>query len=282
MTSTWKSLLPKISFQILCILIAVLSLYPVIWMIASSFKESARVFAESHSLMPQVWNFTNYARGWKGFAGISFATFFTNTIIIVLLSTLGALLSCSLIAYGFARIKFRLKGFWFATVMVTMLLPSQIVLIPQYIIFYKMHWINTILPLVVPSFFGSAFFIFLIMQFIRTIPYELDESAKMDGCNRFGIYLKIIVPLIVPALVTSAIFEFYWTWDKFYEAMIYLGKPKMYTVSVALRMFADPSSQTDWSAMFAMASLSLLPPVIVFFIFQRYIVDGISTTGLKG
>ncbi|CAN7255441.1 carbohydrate ABC transporter permease [Paenibacillus sp. LjRoot153] len=282
MTSTQKSLLPRISFQIICALIALISLYPVFWMISSSFKESARVFAESHSLLPQVWNFSNYARGWKGFAGISFATFFTNTIVIVLLSTLGALLSCSLIAYGFARIKFRFKGFWFATVMVTMLLPSQIVLIPQYIIFYKMHWINTILPLVVPTFFGSAFFIFLIMQFIRTIPYELDESAKMDGSNRFGIYLKIIIPLIVPALVTSAIFEFYWTWDKFYEAMIYLGQPKMYTVSIALRMFADPSSQTDWSAMFAMASLSLLPPITVFFIFQRYIVDGISTTGLKG
>ncbi|MFC0212411.1 carbohydrate ABC transporter permease [Paenibacillus chartarius] len=282
MTTAHKSLLPGIGFHVICALIAALSLYPVVWMFSSSFKEASRVFAEAHSLIPQIWNFSNYARGWRGFAGISFATFFTNTVFIVLLSTLGTLLSCSLIAYGFARIKFRFKGFWFATVMVTMLLPSQIVLIPQYIIFYQMNWVNTILPLVVPTFFGSAFFIFLIMQFIRTIPYELDESAKIDGCSRFGIFSKIIIPLVTPALVTSAIFEFYWTWDKFYEAMVYLGKPKLYTVSVALRLFADPSSQTDWSAMFAMASLSLLPPIIVFFIFQRYIVDGISTTGLKG
>lgn len=275
-------LLPKLLFQVICLCLAMVSLYPVLWMVASSFKESSRVFVDAYSLIPGEWHWENYTRGWKGFAGLSFAVFFKNTLVIVALSVAGTLLSCSLIAYGFARIKFRFKGFWFGTVMLSVLLPGQLILIPQYIIFYKIGWVNTILPLVVPIFLGSAFFIFLLLQFMRSIPVELDESAKIDGANRFTIYSRIILPLVVPALVTSAIFEFYWSWDKFFEPMLYLGKPKMYTVSVAMRLFADPSTQTDWSAMFAMGTLSLIPPIVVFFIFQRYIVEGISTTGLKG
>ncbi|WP_425464989.1 carbohydrate ABC transporter permease [Paenibacillus sinopodophylli] len=272
----------KLMIQLMCLVIGAASLYPIAWMIASSFKESSQVFVSAHSLIPAAWDFSNYSNGWKGFAGITFGTFFKNTFIIVCTTVLGTIVSCSLVAYGFARVKFKLKGFWFGTVMLTLLLPGQIVQIPQYIIFHQMGWVNTIYPLVVPAFFGSAFFIFLIMQFIRTIPYELDEAAKIDGCSRFGIFSRIILPLIKPALVTSAIFEFYWSWDNFFGALIYLGKPQMYTVSVALRLFADPSSGTDWSAMFAMATLSLIPPILVFFMFQRYIVEGISTTGLKG
>lgn len=275
-------MLQKVLFQAVCLALAMVSLYPVLWMIASSFKESSQVFVDAYFLIPKEWHWENYARGWKGFAGLSFAVFFKNTIVIVALSVTGTLMSCSLIAYGFARIKFRFKGFWFGTVMLSVLLPGQLILIPQYIIFYKIGWVNTILPLVVPIFLGSAFFIFLLLQFMRSIPVELDESAKIDGANRFTIYSRIILPLVVPALVTSAIFEFYWSWDKFFEPMVYLGKPKMYTISVAMRLFADPSTQTDWSAMFAMGTLSLVPPIIVFFIFQRYIVEGISTTGLKG
>ncbi|MDF2935126.1 MAG: transporter permease [Paenibacillaceae bacterium] len=275
-------ILQKVLFQAVCLSLALVSLYPVLWMVASSFKESSKVFVDAYSLLPAEWHWENYVRGWRGFAGLSFAVFFKNTLVIVALSVTGTLLSCSLIAYGFARIKFRFKGFWFGTVMLSVLLPGQLILIPQYIIFYKIGWVNTILPLVVPIFLGSAFFIFLLLQFMRSIPIELDESAKIDGANRFTIYSRIILPLVVPALVTSAIFEFYWSWDKFFEPMLYLGKPKMYTISVAMRLFADPSTQTDWSAMFAMGTLSLIPPILVFFIFQRYIVEGISTTGLKG
>jgi multiple sugar transport system permease protein len=277
-----RSNIRVIWFHILCIPIALVMLYPVLWMISSSLKESAQVFVHAHSLIPDGWHFENYARGWKGFAGNTFAVYFKNSLIISFLSVLGALLSSSLIAYGFARIKFKFKKFWFATVIMSMLLPGEIIRIPQYIIFYKLHWINTFLPLVVPGFFGGAFFVFLIMQFIRTLPYELDEAAKIDGCNRFVVYYRIILPLITSVLVTTAIFDFYWSWDNFMGALIYLGKPHLYTVSVAIRLFADPGSQTDWSAMFAMATLSLSLPVAVFFIFQRYIVEGISTTGLKG
>lgn len=272
----------KLTIQLVCLIIGIVSLYPLVWMVASSFKDSSQVFVSAHSLIPSSWDFSNYITGWRGFAGITFGTFFQNTIIIVSSVVVGTIASCSLIAYGFARIPFKLKGFWFGTVMLSLLLPGQIVQIPQYIIFHKLGWVNTFLPLIVPAFFGSAFFIFLLLQFIRSIPYELDEAAKIDGCSRFGIFYRVILPLIKPALVTTAIFEFYWSWDNFFGALIYLGRPQLYTISVALRLFADPSSGTDWSAMFAMATLSLIPPILIFFVFQRYIVEGISTTGLKG
>jgi multiple sugar transport system permease protein len=267
-------------FHVLCILFGVTSLYPILWLVSSSFKESQKVFVEAYQLIPSSFHFGNYVRGWAGFGGISFTTFFSNTFFVVLLTTLGVLISCPFIAYGFTRMKFKFKNFWFVTVMITMMLPSQIIMIPQYIIYHKLNMVNTYFPLILPAFFGAPFFIFLIMQFIRSIPIELDEAAKIDGCNSFQIYYRIIFPLIKPALVTAAIFQFYWSWDDFLAPMVYLSKPNLYTVSLALKLFADPS-QTDWSAMFAMATLSIVPPIAVFFIFQKYIVEGISTSGLK-
>jgi multiple sugar transport system permease protein len=251
-------------------------------MVASSLKDSSEVFVNSYSLIPGAFHFDNYVRGWKGFGNQTFALFFRNTFIIVIASVTGVLLSCSFIAYGFARIRFKFKNFWFMTVILTLLLPGQLVIIPQYIIFNNiLHWTNTFLPLIVPSFLGAPFFIFLNLQFIRTIPLELDESAKLDGCSRFQIYYKLIVPLIKPALITCAIFEFYWSWDNYLPSLLYLGKPELFNLSIALKMFSDPGSTSDWGAMFAMAALSLIPPIAVFFFFQKYIVEGISTTGLK-
>lgn len=268
-------------FHVCCLIFGLVSLYPLLWMVSSSFKDNRDIFVNAYNLLPNPFRADSYARGLRGFGGISFLVFFKNSFIIVILSTLGMLLSSSLIAYGFTRQKFRFRGFWFATVMVTMMLPSQIIMIPQYIIYQKLHLTNTFVPLILPSFLGGAFFIFLMMQFIRGIPKDLDEAAKLDGCNAFMIYYKIILPLIVPALITAAIFQFYWSWDEFMSALIYLGKPELYTVSVALRLFSDPSSQSDYAAMFAMSTLSLIPPIAVFFAFQKYIVEGISTSGLK-
>jgi multiple sugar transport system permease protein len=155
-------------------------------------------------------------------------------------------------------------------------------MIPQYIVFTKLGWINTFLPLLLPRFFGSAFFIFLMVQFMRGIPVELDEAAEIDGCSKFGIFFRIILPLIQPALITAAIFSFYWTWEDFMGPLIYLQDPHLYTVSLAIRAYSDPSVGTDWGSVFAMSSLSLLPVFIIFIAFQRYLVEGISTTGIKG
>lgn len=280
--TTVKKLYKPFLFHLICIILSLVFIYPVLWTISSSFKDNSEVFVNAASLIPKRWEFMNYIDGWRGFAGISFGVFFKNTFIIVVLSTIGSLMSSASIAYSFARIKFAGRKVWFVTMMLTMMLPSQVILIPQYVLFSKMHWVNTFKPLIIPAFFGMPFFIFLIMQFIQSIPIELDESAKIDGCNKYSIFIKIILPLIKPALTTTAIFSFYWGWQDFMGPLVYLNTPRIYTVSVALKLFSDPGSVTNWGAMFAMATLSLVPVLIMFLIFQKYIVEGISTSGLKG
>ncbi|MFI5326888.1 MAG: carbohydrate ABC transporter permease, partial [Candidatus Rokuibacteriota bacterium] len=205
-----------------------------------------------------------------------------NSLIYAGLGTIAAVMSSAVVAYGFARIRFAGRGFWFTCMLLTLMLPVQVIIIPQYVFFTKLNLVNTFYPLLLPRFFGMAFFIFMIMQFIRGIPKELDEAAEIDGCSHFGVFFRIILPLIRPALITSAIFSFYWTWEDFLTPLVYLNEPKLYTISVALRSFADASGATDWGAIFAMSALSLVPVLVVFVVFQRYLVQGISTTGMKG
>jgi multiple sugar transport system permease protein len=257
-----------------------LMVYPVLWMIANSFKTSAEIF-RSASLLPRNPTLDNYIRGWQYTGRLTFTTFFTNSTIYAVLATVAGVLSSSLIAYGFARIEFAGRNLFYGLMIATMLIPFQVLMVPQYIIFHKLGWVNTFLPLIIPLLGGFPFFIFLMVQFIRGIPIELDNSAKIDGCGRFQIYALIIVPLVKPALITSTIFSFYWRWDDFLGPLLYLNRPRLYTVSLALRMFADPQTATDWPAIFAMGTLSLVPIVLLFFFFQRYIVQGIATTGLK-
>jgi multiple sugar transport system permease protein len=261
---------------------ALIMIYPLAWMLSSSLKDNSEIFINAHQLLPSHFNFNNYINGFKGFAGTSVIVFFKNSLIITLFSVIGTVISSTMVAYGFARIRFRGSRFWFACMMLTMMLPSEVLTIPQYIFFQKIDWINTFLPLIVPSFFGGAFFIFLIIQFLRGIPKELDESATIDGCGRYRIFMQILIPLLVPPIITVSIFKFYWTWDDFFSPLLYLNSPKLATVSLAIKNMSDPTAQTDWGAMFAMSVLSLLPIVVVFIAFQKYIVEGISTTGLKG
>lgn len=257
-------------------------MYPVLWLVASSFKDEVEIFQKSYSLIPSSLQFDNYVQGWKGFGGITFGTFFRNSFVIVILSTIGQVASSALVAYGFARIKFVGQKVLFGCMIVTMLLPSQVLMIPQYILFSQLGWVNSFKPLVVPSYFGYPFFIFLMMQFMEGIPRELDEAARIDGCNQWGIFFRILLPLIRPAMITSAIFSFYWKWQDFFGPLLYIKKPNLYPVSLALKMFSDPAAVTDWGAMFAMSTLSLVPVFIIFVMCQKYIVEGISTTGLKG
>lgn len=166
--------------------------------------------------------------------------------------------------------------------MLSMMLPHDIVMVPQYIIFSKLGWLNSFTPIVLPHYFGFPFFIFLIIQFIRSIPAELDEAAVIDGCSKYGIFFRIILPLVVPALATTAIFSFYWRWEELIGPLLYLNDPNKYPVSMALKMFLDAETVSNWGAMFAMSVVSLLPVLVTFFMFQKYIVEGISTSGLKG
>ena len=166
--------------------------------------------------------------------------------------------------------------------LLAMMLPFQVIMIPQYIIFNKMGWVGSYLPLIVPQFFGQGFFIFLNVQFIKGIPIDLDEAARMDGCSIYSIFTRIILPLVKPSLVTSAIFSFMWRWDDFLSALLYLSDPLKYPVSYALKMFSDPTAGSDWGAMFAMATLSLIPIFLIFLTMQKYLVEGIASTGIKG
>ncbi|MDL2233930.1 carbohydrate ABC transporter permease [Ruminococcaceae bacterium OttesenSCG-928-L11] len=272
----------RVLYHIFVILIGFVMIYPLIWMVASSFKPPNEIFNNAKSLIPNEFVTYNYPNGWKGFAGYSFSNFFKNSFVISGIATLGSLISSPFIAFGFARLRFKGKKLWFSMMLLTMMLPFQIIMIPQYIIYHNLGWVGTILPLVIPNFFGGAFFIFLIIQFIDGIPRELDEAAKIDGCSWYGIYTRIILPLIVPAIVTCGIFSFMWKWDDFLASLLYLNAPRQYTVSIALKMFSDPNSGSDWGSMFAMATLSILPIMLIFIFCQKYLVEGISTEGLKG
>lgn len=257
-------------------------IYPILWLIGSSFKPNSEIFRTTTSVIPATFTLENYSSGWKGFGGVTFTTFFINSFIISDIGTLATVLSSVVVAYGFARMRFRFKSFWFTCMILTLMLPTQVQIIPQYIMFSRLQWINTFLPLLVPRFFGQAFFIFMLMQFIRGIPVELDQAAEIDGAGKIGIFWRIILPLIKPALMTSAIFAFYWSWEDFFGPLLYLNRADLYPVSLALKNFADSSGQTNWGAIFAMSVASLVPVFAIFFLFQRYLVQGISTTGLKG
>lgn len=276
-----KTQKPNLVFDIFILILALLMLYPIFWLIFSSFKPNSDIFQTATILFPKTWTLDNYFKGFEGIAGVPFVTYIGNSLRIAIIATIGAVCSSAVISYGFARIPFKGKGFWFACVLVTMMLPQEIIMVPQYLWFNKLDWVNSIKPVVIPSFFGQSFFIFLMVQFIKGIPTDLDEASKIDGCGRFGTFFRIILPLIRPSLATSAIFSFYWKWEELIGPMLYLTKPEEYTVSITLKQFLDSNSSSNWGAMFAMSVVSLVPVLIIFFLFQKYIVEGISTTGLK-
>jgi multiple sugar transport system permease protein len=255
-------------------------LYPLLWMVSSSVKPTDLIFREP-GLIPSTFDFSNYSEGWNALPR-PFGHYIVNSLIIVAGSIVGNLLACSMAAYGFARLNFRGRGFLFAVMLSTIMLPIHVVIIPRYIMFNEVGWINTFWPLIVPKLLATdAFFIFLMVQFIRVLPRELDEAARIDGCNHWGIYWRVIMPLSMPALATTAIFTFIWTWNDFYEQLIFLTDPDKATVPLALRFFVDSQGETSWGPLFAM-SLVALGPIFGFFLAgQRYLVRGIATTGIK-
>ena len=268
-------------YHLLMLIVSFAMLYPVLWLVASSIKPNGDIFSTATSLIPQNFTLEHYKIGWKGFGGYSFTTFFKNSLFVAILSSIGMTLSSALVAFGLARIRFRGRNFWFVLMVVTMMLPGQVMMIPRFVLFNKMGWVGSYLPMIVPAFFASGFNIFLIMQFIRGIPRDLDEAAKIDGCSWYSVFFRIIVPMIVPSLVTVGVLTFMGSWEDFMGALLYLNKPSYYTVAYALKMFND-SSMSDYGATFAMSALSLVPILTLFFFFQKNLVEGISIQGLKG
>ncbi|GAB3716422.1 carbohydrate ABC transporter permease [Nocardiopsis nanhaiensis] len=255
-------------------------LYPLLWMLSSSFKPTAEIFRDP-GLIP--WNFTpsNWVEGWNALE-FPFHRYLLNSAVVVAGAIIGNLIGCSMAAYAFARLEFRGKRLFFAIMLATIMLPIHVVIVPQYILFANLDWINTFYPLIVPKLLATdAFFIFLMVQFIRGLPRDLDEAARIDGCGHVRIFCQIILPLSMPALATTAIFTFIWTWNDFFSQLIFLTSPDMYTVPVALRTFVDSTSQTSWGPLFAMSVVALGPVFGFFLAGQRYLVKGIATTGIK-
>jgi multiple sugar transport system permease protein len=266
--------------HVLLIALGVVMLYPLLWMLSSSVKPNDAIFREP-GLIPKSWDLSNYTVGWNALLH-PFSHYLLNSFVIVMGSVIGNLISCALAAYAFARLNFRLRPLWFAIMLVTIMLPIHVVIVPQYVLFSQLGWINTFLPLIVPKFLATdAFFVFLMVQFFRGIPKELDEAARLDGAGHMRIFFQVMMPLALPALATTAIFTFIWTWNDFFSQLIFLTNPDKYTVPVALRTFVDSTGASSWGSLFAMSIVSLVPVFLVFLFGQKYLVKGIATTGIK-
>ncbi|MCZ7429034.1 carbohydrate ABC transporter permease [Micromonospora sp. WMMA1949] len=270
----------------LVVLVAIVAvvLYPLFWMLGTSVKSQAEI-VNNVGLLPEEFTPGNYLDGWTNF-DISFGRFFLNSVLVSGLTVVGNALSCLLAAYALGRLRFRLRKLWFTVMIGTLLLPGHVLIVPQYILFRSLGLVGgdwPYLPLLVPQFLATeAFFVFLMVQFMRGIPRELDEAATIDGASPYGVFRHVILPLSRPALVTTAIFSFIWTWNDFFRQLVFLSSLEDYTVPVALTLFIDSTSQSAVGPMFAMSVLSLLPVFLFFLAFQRMLVEGINTSGLKG
>ncbi|MFI6477212.1 carbohydrate ABC transporter permease [Nonomuraea sp. NPDC050663] len=255
-------------------------LYPLLWMVSAAFKPEELIFREP-GLWPSEITLENFTEGWYSLKN-SFGHYLWNSAVITALSVIANLVACSMAAYAFARLDFPFKKLWFALMLGSIMLPHHVTVVPQYIVFAKLEWINTIWPLILPKFLATdAFFIFLMVQFIRTLPRELDEAAAIDGAGYWRTYFRVIIPLCMPALATTGIFTFIWTWNDFFSQNLYLTKSDTLTASVALRQFLDGSGESSWGPMFAMSLISLAPIFGFFLAGQKYLIRGMATTGLK-
>jgi multiple sugar transport system permease protein len=276
----WRRSTRSIVRHVGLVLFAILMLYPLLWMVSSSLKPDALIFRET-GLIPNAIDWDNYTGGWDALAS-PFGRYMINSAIVVAGSLVGNLLTCSMAAYAFARLEFRGRKWWFAIMLLTIMLPIHVIIVPQYVMFSQLDLINTFWPLILPKLLATdAFFIFLMVQFFRGIPRELDDAARIDGCGHGRIYAQIMMPLAVPALATTAIFTFIWTWNDFFSQLIFLTRPEMYTVPIALSAFLDSTGESSWGSMFAMSVVSLVPIFLVFLFGQKYLVKGIATTGIK-
>ncbi|WP_326596173.1 carbohydrate ABC transporter permease [Streptomyces brevispora] len=281
-TAPRRRLPGSLAWHLGALAILVVILYPVVWTIGASFKPSEDIVG-ALNLFPTDPITSNYRRLADGIADIPIWRFFLNSAYISVGSVIGVVFSCSLTAYAFTKVRFAGRKVMFTVMVGTLLLPYHVLIIPQYVIFQKLELINTFTPLLIGKFLATdAFFVFLMVQFMRGLPKELDEAARLDGCGHLRIYWSIVMPLCRPALITSAIFTFIQAWNDFMGPLLYLNEPDKYTVSMGLRMFIDQDAVADYGGMIAMSLVALLPVLAFFLAFQRYLIDGMATSGLKG
>ena len=267
---------------IILILIAFALCYPLLWMFFASCKTNAEIYS-GVNLLPQNFNFDAYRDGWKGVGNNTYTRFFTNSFLLVIPTALFTITSSALVAYGFARFEFKGKKILFLILLSTLMLPNSILLIPRYTIFRELNVLDGYGPFYLMSIFACyPFFTYMLVQFIRGIPKELDESARIDGCNSFRTLISILLPLLKPALFSAGLLQFLWTYNDYFNSLVYINTVRKFTVSLALRLSIDTETIIVWKNVMAMSCLAVLPVVILFFLCQRYFIEGIATTGLKG
>jgi oligogalacturonide transport system permease protein len=255
--------------------------YPLLWLFTASFKSNAEIFSSLH-LLPSRMTWEPYVQGWNGIGQYGFSLFFFNSFRLVLPVVLFTIMSSLLVAYGFARFRFPFKRVLFTIMLSTLMLPETVIIIPRYILFRDLGWLNSYLPFIIPVIFAcTPFFIFMMVQFLRGIPKELDESAFIDGCTTFRILISILIPLCKPVIFAAGIFQFIWTWNDFFNPLIYINSVYKFTVALGLRMALDLKDAVGWNKIMAMSVVAIVPCVLVFFFSQKYFVEGITTTGMK-
>lgn len=268
--------------HILLILFGILMIYPLIWLFFASFKDNADIFS-SMKLLPTKFIWSSYAEGWKGSGQYSFGVFLMNSLKLVVPTVAFTLISCTSVAYGFARFDFPFRKPLFLLMLSTLMLPASVLIIPRYMLFKNLGWLNSYNPFIIPAAFACyPFFIYMLVQFFRGIPKELEESARIDGCNALTILIRIFLPLSKPALISAGLFQFIWTWNDFFNTLIYINGVEKFPVSLGLRMSIDSMSAVSWNKIMAMSIVAMLPCILIFFLAQKYFVEGIATTGLKG
>lgn len=277
-----KKKINRIVFGIGIIIVGVVMIYPLVWMIMAAFKSNSEIFG-SVDLLPDSFSFDAFINGWQGIGQYTYGTYFLNTFFLVVPTTLLTVISAAFVAYGFSRFRFPGKKVLIGILIATLMLPNTVVIIPRYTLYNSLGWLDTYLPFYIPALFScNAFFVYMLIQFIRGIPKELDEAACIDGCGSFKTFTTILLPLMKPSLFSAGLFQFLWTYNDFFNSLIYVNSVRKYPISLALRTAIDADANIQWNEIMAMSVVSVFPLIILYFLGQKYFVQGIATSGLKG
>jgi oligogalacturonide transport system permease protein len=262
--------------------VGLLMLYPLLWMVGGAFKPNHEIF-NSIGLFPQQPTLEGFTKGWQTSTEYTFARYLLNTFAIIVPKVIVTVVSSVLVAFGFARFNVPGKRVLFGLLIATILLPKSVLLVPQYLMFRELGWLDTFLPLYVPSAFATeGFFVFMIIQFMRSFPAEMEEAAVMDGCNSLQVLWHVVVPVIMPAIISVALFQFMWSMNDFLSPLIYLSSVEKYPVALALKLSIDVTEATSWNQILAMSTIALAPSLVLFFVAQKYFVEGLTVGAVKG
>ena len=277
-----KRAVTSIIKYVFLIILGFVLVYPFFFMVFASFKSNEELFG-SASIFPAQYSFEPFIEGWQAAGQFTFTTFYANTFILVIPTVIGTVISSVLVGYGFARFRFPFKKILFTLMIATLMLPNAILVIPRYIIFREIGWLDTYFTFYIPALLGcSSFFTYMLLQFFRSVPMEFDEAAFIDGCNSFQLLYRVHVPLLKPSIISVVIFQTIWTWNNFFDSLIYINSIRKFPLSLALKLSLDTQADVSWGQIMAMATLSMIPCVILFFAMQKYFVEGVASSGLKG